>query len=92
MLPDPVETPTLDVEQAAKLLGIGRTLAYSACRQYLRGGGGIPAIRIGRSIRVPTHALLQMLRLTPDAERPGPDSPATPAHQDPRLQLLRGGP
>ena len=54
------------VEEAARLLGIGRSAAYEGVRT-----GQIPSIRIGRRILVPKAALEQMLDLTvgaPDAE------------------------
>ena len=46
----------LTVEETAKLLRIGRSAAYDAARR-----GEIPAVRIGRSLRVPRHALEAML-------------------------------
>jgi excisionase family DNA binding protein len=46
----------LTVEEAAKVLRISRGSAYESVR-----AGGIPSIRIGRTIRVPRHALLAML-------------------------------
>lgn len=61
-MPDPATTPVLTVEQAAELLVIGRSLAYRECRRYIESGGavGIPAIRIGRLMRCPTHAVLEL--------------------------------
>lgn len=53
---DPRETPTLTVEEAGRLLGIGRSLAYAAARD-----GSLPTIRLGKRILVPTAALLRML-------------------------------
>ncbi len=55
----------LTVEQAAALLAVGRTAAYQAIR-----AGEIPSVRVGRCIRVPRHALEQMLTA------PGTDFPA----------------
>jgi excisionase family DNA binding protein len=49
------------VEQAAELLAIGRTAAYEAVRR-----GELPAIRIGRTLRISRHALERML--DPDAD------------------------
>jgi excisionase family DNA binding protein len=46
----------LTVPQAAQLLRIGRTAAYEAVRR-----GQIPAVRIGRSVRIPRHALERLL-------------------------------
>lgn len=47
---------TITVEQAAGLLGLGRTAAYEAARR-----GEIPTRRIGRRIVVPVPALLEWL-------------------------------
>lgn len=66
-LPDPHDTPTLTVEQAASALKIGRSAAYEAARR-----GEIPTIAIGRRLLVPTASLYRMLDLLPLA----PLSPA----------------
>lgn len=50
--------PTCSVEDAAELLGIGRSTAYAAARE-----GTIPARRLGRRLVVPTAPLLEMLGL-----------------------------
>lgn len=44
----------MTVEQAAKELGIGRTLAYRLANEYLttNGASGLPVIRVGRLLRV----------------------------------------
>ena len=47
---------TLTVEEAAAVLGIGRTLAFELART-----GQIPTIRLGRRILVPRVALERML-------------------------------
>jgi excisionase family DNA binding protein len=52
-MPEPL---VYTVEQAAEFLAIGRTAAYEAARR-----GELPAVRIGRSLRVPRHALEQLL-------------------------------
>jgi excisionase family DNA binding protein len=57
-VPDPVEQPTLTLEEACPILGISRTLAYKAA-----ASGEIPTIRVGRRILVPTAALRRMLGL-----------------------------
>ncbi len=57
------------VEQAAELLAIGRTAAYEAARR-----GEIPSVRIGRSLRVPRHALEQLLAGPQNDERRAPYS------------------
>jgi len=47
---------TLTIEEAADLLGLGRTAAYEAARR-----GEIPVRRLGRRIVVPVPALLTWL-------------------------------
>ena len=49
----------LRVEEAAQELQISRTAAYELARRWLASGGreGLPAIRLGRSIRIPAAAL-----------------------------------
>lgn len=44
------------VEEAAKLLRIGRSAAYEAVRR-----GEIPALRLGRRLRIPRKALEELL-------------------------------
>ena len=53
----------LRVEEAATVLRIGRSAAYEAVAVFQATGGaeGIPAIRIGRSVRVPKRALLRWI-------------------------------
>lgn len=62
-LPDPREHPTLSVEEAGRHLGLGRATAYAQARVFERTDGreGIPVLRFGRTLRVPTAALLRML-------------------------------
>ena len=47
---------TLTVPAAARLLGIGRSLAYQAVRS-----GEIPSIRLGQRVMVPKAALQRLL-------------------------------
>jgi excisionase family DNA binding protein len=47
---------TLSVEEAAKVLGIGRNLCYDRVKT-----GEIPAIKIGRRLLVPRRALEKLL-------------------------------
>lgn len=47
---------TLSVSQAGQVLGLGRDAAYAAVER-----GEIPVLRFGRLIRVPKHALKQLL-------------------------------
>lgn len=53
---DHARRATLTVEEAAVVLGIGRTLAFELARK-----GQIPTIRLGRRILVPRAALDRML-------------------------------
>jgi predicted DNA-binding transcriptional regulator AlpA len=48
----------LDVPQAARLLGIGRTLAYELVRT---DQWPTPVIRLGRLIRIPTRPLIELM-------------------------------
>jgi len=47
---------TLSVEEAAKVLGIGRNLCYEKVKT-----GEIPAIKIGKRLLVPKKALEKLL-------------------------------
>jgi hypothetical protein len=52
----------LTVEEAAAVLRIGRTSAYLLCQQWRYSGGetGLPAVRVGRQLRVPRSALARL--------------------------------
>ncbi len=50
------ESKTLTVEEAAKVLGIGRQKAYELARE-----GKLPVLRLGKRILVPRIALERML-------------------------------
>jgi excisionase family DNA binding protein len=56
----------LRVEEAAGVLRISRTSAYALTRRFLDTGGreGLPAVRVGRSVRVPVAALESMANTT----------------------------
>lgn len=62
-LPDPATQPTITVAEAARILGIGRNQAYAAVER-----GEIPALRLGKSIRIPTALLLAALGLAPTGD------------------------
>lgn len=55
--PEPLP-PVLDLPTAARLLGVGRTVAYQLVRE---DQWPTPVIRVGRLIRVPTAPLLALL-------------------------------
>lgn len=55
-MPDPSVKPTLSVEEAAVLLGIGKNQAYSAVQR-----GDIPSLRVGRRLLVPTASLRKLV-------------------------------
>jgi excisionase family DNA binding protein len=64
-----IERRTLSVEQAAKILGISRGLAYE-----LASAGELPVVRLGKRIVVPIDALNALLdsATTANASRPAP--------------------
>ncbi|PZS17235.1 MAG: hypothetical protein DLM54_10025 [Acidimicrobiales bacterium] len=73
MIPNPTETPTLSVEQAGRLLGLGRSAAYALATR-----GELPGlIHLGRRRVVATARLLAVLGLDPGHDE-GPASPAGP--------------
>lgn len=55
-LADVAGRDTISVEEAGRILGIGRKTAYEAVQR-----GEIPALRIGRRLLVPTHRLRALL-------------------------------
>lgn len=64
---DPAALPAvIDLAAAARLLGVGRTVAYELVRT---GRWPTPVIRVGKLIRVPSAPLLELLGL--DSVRPG---------------------
>lgn len=76
-----VENPLMDIEnlpdmlrvdEAAAVLRISRSRAYDEVAAFQRTGGaeGLPAIRIGRTLRVPKRALLDWI----DAQLGGPNA------------------
>lgn len=55
--------PFLTIEEAARLLRIGRTTAYLQARLYRESGGraGLPNVCFGRRKLVPLQGLLHIL-------------------------------
>ena len=62
---------TLTVPEAARLLGVGRNLAYEIAA---RDGeiAGVPVIRVGRRLLIPLARLLEVLGLDDDSTRSEP--------------------
>lgn len=61
LVPNPHEKPTLTLEEAGKLLGMGKVAMRSAAQE-----GTIPVLKVGRRIVVPTAKFLEdTLGITP---------------------------
>ncbi len=60
--------PFLRVKQAQELMQLGRSQIYEQTRLFRSTGGreGIPVVRFGRSLRIPTAALLRLAALEPE--------------------------
>ena len=61
------ETLTVSVDEAARLLGISRNLAYDLVRE-----GRLPHVRLGRRILVPRFGLEQWLAREANVDPPAP--------------------
>ncbi|MEU0560904.1 helix-turn-helix domain-containing protein [Dactylosporangium sp. NPDC006015] len=59
VLPDPATQPTIGIAYAARILGVGLRTAYAAAER-----GELPAVRVGRSVRVLTGQFLRQYQLT----------------------------
>ena len=70
--PDTHKPDVLTVEEAAKVLRIGRNNAYALARRWLATAGaeGLPVVRLGRCLRVPRAALDDLL----DLDLPSPSN------------------
>ncbi len=71
----------LTVEEAARVLRIGRSKAYEQARRYLAtdGADGLPVVRIVHQLRVPRHALEELVG--------GPITWPIPIHESVALPL-----
>ncbi len=69
-IPDPCERPWLTVAELAAITGEGEKALRAAI-----GAGQLPAIRVGRYVRIPTARLMREV-LGIDAEDNGPGPPA----------------
>lgn len=56
-----MEKPTCGIEDAARVLGVGRSTAYAAVHD-----GSLPALQLGGRLVMPTARLLEMLGLNPE--------------------------
>ncbi len=81
------EPQTLTVEEAAKVLRIGRTAAYALAREWraTKGASGLPVLELGRTLRVPRAALEAMLAGSPPSHPPE----AREAHHTPAMERRR---
>ena len=52
--------PVVDVPTAASILGISRSAAYELIRS---GGWPTPVVRLGKLIRIPSAALLELIQV-----------------------------
>ena len=64
--------PYLTVEEAARLLRIGRTKAYAMAREWRGTGGrsGLPVVDLGDVLRVPMAALERLVEAAVTAPPP----------------------
>lgn len=61
--------PFLRVEQAQELTQLGRSQLYELTRRWreTNGAEGIPVVRFGRCLRIPTAALLRLAHIDTDS-------------------------
>jgi excisionase family DNA binding protein len=76
VIPTPEERPTVSVEEAGALCGLGRSAAYDAVRR-----GELPALRFGRSLRVPTARLRVLLGLDREPEADSSTASVVPIYR-----------
>lgn len=79
----PTEPQTLTVEEAARVLRIGRTTAYALAREWrtTHGRSVLPVLELGRSPRLPRAALAHLL----DASEV--EAPRSPTARGPAQRL-----
>ncbi len=77
-IPDPALRPTIPVREAFALLGTSAPTGYEQIRQ---GNFPVPVLRLGRSLKVPTAPLLELLGLRPGISARRPDDQSEPATQ-----------
>lgn len=67
----PEELPAfLRVEEVARILRISRSAAYELANAWLAtdGEAGLPAVRLGRSLRIPRAAVERLLSIGSDGD------------------------
>ena len=60
-IPKAEDRPTIEVPEAGRVFGLGRSASYAAAAR-----GEIPTLRIGRRLVVPTAQLRRLLGLDDD--------------------------
>ncbi len=87
--PQPDNTDFLTVEEAARVLRIGRTAAYALARIWRETDGreGLPVVPFGRLLRVPRAALeaISGAPITPPAPTNVPAQARVESRGEPRL-------
>jgi len=65
--------PFLRMDQAQELTQLGRSQLYEQARRWRASGGreGIPNVRFGRCLRIPTAALLRLADVAPGEDLDG---------------------
>ena len=65
--------PFLRMDQAQELTQLGRSQLYEQARRWRASGGreGIPNVRFGRCLRIPTAALLRLADVEPEEDLDG---------------------
>ena len=82
--------PLLTVEEAAKLLRIGRTKAYALAREWRATGGrsGLPVVDFGHVLRVPVGKLEELTGTNLSTDPDTGDSYRTDTAQVPSVESL----
>jgi len=82
----------LTVEEAAKVLRIGRTAAYQLAQRFeaTAGAEGLPVIRVGHLLRVPVPELERRLGGALRAASPSPIVAVQPSAETPAIQGAEG--
>ena len=65
--------PFLRMDQAQELTQLGRSQLYEQAKRWRASGGreGIPNVRFGRCLRIPTAALLRLADVEPEEDLDG---------------------